>query len=649
MVLAAPAFAHFGLGHMGAGFGRMGLGARLGLTALRDEIGLATIDLDFEHSRYWFNGALYTSIAALNAVTPITDNGDGTYTLGPVNNVPFAGYNAAQATVVCEYIKTGTTASTFAWTIQQSGDNTKYFRGLTLDGGSRSSMDVFRAGVAQAAMVSPVGATQQQNYRLRNAYVQKLNDFSWHCNGELMGTDTSGDVSDAATNVSVMIGHRAGANKIDGTVYRWAYFPRAVSTTQRYLLSCRSPAIAPGAWTFFNDPRGIKIGSDVYAGGVSQQRGQFLVGKRGAEPFTLGTTPLERDDHDNAAFLRRSSDGRIIAHYSKHAADNFHYQRISTNPDDMTAWGAETEIAAGIGATVCSYAQLVEITEGIFCFFRCISGALLYHTWHYTKSTDGGATWSAVQQLWNENNQRSYSQVAKTGANRIDIIFNNGHPDEYVGNSTYHAYYEAGAWKKSDGSALVLPAIPSTDLNGTISRVWNGTGGIESWVWGVGFMTGPNPVVVYATFPSRVNDHRYRYARWSGSAWFDHEVCTAGGSLYDEVSGADGSSGTTYQDFYSGGICVDDANPNIIYCSRPTKPDGSIGVGGPLGATRGVFQIWKGVTADFGLTWTMTQLTFGTEDCFRPSKVQGSNVVVFVTGRYVKFINYQTRISSITV
>lgn len=643
---------------MRLGFGvgissRAALGGRAARSApLFDENGtIALIDFNFEVGEFRYSNQLYTSLAAWSAGTgiPAVDHGDGTYTIGPISNLPFTGYNAAEGTVLYEYIKTGTTQNGMGWSINQAGDNTKYIRLLPLGSTNLCDYTVFRTGASQAAINTPVGAAQQQNYRFRHCSVYKTNDFSNHCNGELIGTDTSGNVSDAVTNVALFIGHRAGLNKFtDGTSYRWAYFPRAVSSPRRPVLSLYRPAIVPGAWTFFNDARAVSVGGEIWAGAVSQQLGRIVVGKQGGDPVTLGSL-FQRDDHNNPSLLRRSSDGRWIAHYSLHTHASY-FQRITTNPDDLSAWDAETNLDSQLGANNYAYANLVELDNAIYNFHRCQSGADSFYTTHYSKTTNGGTTWAAVAKIANESGQRSYFRCARNGGTRVDFLINDGHPDEFTGNSTYHFYMlvtgGVESWHASDGTNLgALPFQPSAKF----TRVWDGTGGVESWVWGIA--PGPDgyPRGVFATFPNRVNDHRYHYARWTGSAWSVNEICTAGGTLYNVVSGVDGSGGSTYQDHYSGGVCIDPDNVNTIYCSRPTKSDGTIGVGGPEGASRGTFQIWKGVTTDGGATWTMTQLTFGTEDSFRPYKVAGTNVVAYVTGRYVKFTDYQTRVVTMTV
>lgn len=369
-----------------------------------------------------------------------------------------------------------------------------------------------------------------------------------------------------------------------------------------------------GVWSWFGARRGIVIGGELIMGGINS-KGQVVVLREGVAPVVLNST-VGTDDHNNPAYLRRSSDGRIIAHYTGHNIASY-YQRISTNPDDMSSWGSETNLDASLGASNYTYTNLVQITDGIFTFIRCISTG--DYAPHYSVSTDNGATWSAVVKLM--DGLRPYFRVFKSGANRIDIIANDGHPNEFTGNSTYHFYYDAGAWKATDGTTLgSLPYTPATHL----TKIYDGAS-VESWVHDVSFDTTAGvPVAVFATFPTPASDHRYRYAKWSGSAWNHYEICTAGGPLY---------SGETY---YSGGICIDPDNPNIIYCSRE---DGS-----------GIYQIWKGVTADGGATWTLTQLTFETVHwCFRPNKEAGSSQITFCKGSYTSFTDFNTHIEWLDV
>jgi hypothetical protein len=122
------------------------------------------------------------------------------------------------------------------------------------------------------------------------------------------------------------------------------------------------------------------------------------------------------------------------------------------------------------------------------------------------------------------------------------------------------------------------------------------------------------PIVVFATFPS-FSDHRYRYARWTGTQWISHEVADAGTAI------ADGR-----EPFYSGGIVIDPDDTRIVYYSRVKD---------------GVHQIFKGFTGDGGETFAETQLTFGTEKCFRPYKPKRSTKLLYLCGPYVHWTEFE--------
>jgi hypothetical protein len=373
-----------------------------------------------------------------------------------------------------------------------------------------------------------------------------------------------------------------------------------------------------GARTWFNSQSTILIGGTVYAGAVTSA-GDVVVGPVGGSATTLHAT-FQTDDHDNPALLRRSSDGRIIAAYCRHAVDNNYYVRISTNPDDLSAFDAEENIGVQLGNDSDTYANLVEVTDGIFNFFRAVppSGR---RAPHYSISSDGGVTWATDVHLLSNGTQRPYIHVANGGSNRIDIVCNSGNPVEILSGecSLYHLYYDAGSWKKSDGTVITNPPF---DTATELTRIWDGST-IKAWSWDIRNYDGV-PIIVYAVFPS-LTDHRYRYARWTGSSWDDHEICDAGGTIYP-------SAGS--QDYYSGGVCLDPDNKNRIFCSRK------------IGS---VHQIFKGVTSDDGATWTLTQLTSSASKCFRPQKLGGTNTITYVTGTYTSYTNYSTAIEWLEV
>ena len=93
-------------------------------------------------------------------------------------------------------------------------------------------------------------------------------------------------------------------------------------------------------------------------------------------------------------------------------------------------------------------------------------------------------------------------------------------------------------------------------------------------------------------------DHRLHFARWNPQAqqWENHEVARMGNRLY---RGADVSE----QD-YTGNAALVPGDPSTIYISTPYDPRD------PSGATFTTsYEIYKGVTADGGASWSWTAIT----------------------------------------
>jgi hypothetical protein len=354
--------------------------------------------------------------------------------------------------------------------------------------------------------------------------------------------------------------------------------------------------------TWFNSPSTLQVGGRLILSGVGESGGLFI-GYMGGPVRQVPGYIISTDDHGNAGFLRRSSDNRILAAFTDH--NDGEYGIAIQALGNSSLFFDVANVDSSLGAENYSYANLVEITDGIFNIFRCDASP----NWrpHYSVSTDNGATWAAVVELI--GGSRPYVHVIKNGANRFDVVCTTGHPNETT-NSLYHFYYDGGDWFDSDGNDIGDPSFtPASDFTAIY-------GAGNCWGHDLQAYSG-TPVVVFATFPTPASDHRYRYGKWNGSSWDTYEICTAGGPLY------------AAETYYSGGICLDPDDENVIYCSRETD---------------GVYQIWRGVTADGGQNWTMTQLTSGMVDCFRPQKAAGSDYVTYVRGTYTSYTSYDTDI-----
>jgi len=173
-------------------------------------------------------------------------------------------------------------------------------------------------------------------------------------------------------------------------------------------------------------------------------------------------------------------------------------------------------------------------------------------------------------------------------------------------------------------------------INDTITRAEMDTvynyadiGHHKAWIWDIAIDSLENPYIAFATFPD-TNDHRYNYARWTGLAWDENEITTAG-TYIDTKGEVDFSFG-----YYSGGISIDGENPNIVYFSKQIS---------------GQFEIQRGITLDGGSSWDFNNLTGNSSNKnIRPVciKNHGQNVrFAWINGIYDSYTNYNTNVMMI--
>lgn len=370
-----------------------------------------------------------------------------------------------------------------------------------------------------------------------------------------------------------------------------------------------------GGWTWFNDRRILSVGNGYAVGAITGAGDLMAYDLLGGSDNLHGST-FDVDDHGNPSFLKRSSDGRIIAFASAHNGANL-YTYLSADPEDPTTFGAGADLDSQLGRSAYSYTSPVQLTgesnDPIYLFFRALGPSTNRHL-YYSTSADQGATWASATLLFGNNgdsgNYSPYVKVVANGDDRIDIFLTDGHPEFTSTNSIYHCYYQGGAFHKTDGTTVSLPIAPSTDL----SKVYDGTT-TRAWIWDCAIDGSGNPVCVYATFPS-TTDHRYRRANWNGASWDDTQICTAGGYLY------------TGQPYYSGGVAIDPDNVNQVFASREVN---------------GEHQLWRYV---YSGSWTGEQITQG-QRSIRPYVARGAVAeprLFYMAGNYHSYTVFDTTI-----
>jgi hypothetical protein len=366
--------------------------------------------------------------------------------------------------------------------------------------------------------------------------------------------------------------------------------------------------VGSGAWSWFADPRAVVSGALVYIGFIDGAGDVRVAGlDRAAALVTTATLRrgLGVDDHHNPALLLRV-DGRLQAFYSGHTGPDLFF-RVG---ESIAQWGPEQRLGTNTpgprGYTYPNPVQLEAENGRIHLFWRGGDFNPAFST-----SADGSA-WAPAETLVRVAGQGPYVKVTSDGVATIHLAFTDGHPRE-TATSLFYARYVAGSWFRAGGERIGAPPFTPGDAD----LVWDvAPTGHHAWVHDVAFDAAGLPRVVYAVFHSPT-DHRYRHARWTGTAWQDRELTSAGTSFPDDGG----------EKQYSGGIVFDHANPAVVYLSRQIAAQ---------------WQIERWETNDEGVTWSRRLLTPDSlEKNVRPVVARGGGPL-WMRGGYVSYRRYRT-------
>jgi hypothetical protein len=341
-----------------------------------------------------------------------------------------------------------------------------------------------------------------------------------------------------------------------------------------------------GAWCWFADPRAvyyegekeqtyfswITTVGDIMVASYNHKTGQFL-------QHTVWEK-WQSDDHDNPSLLIRD-DGRLIIFFSQHFGPPIK-RFISTNPEDITAWGDEYELGNNV-----TYPYPFRIGQTVYVFYRGES------TWHpyLVVSSDNGETFGATKQFIAGGGQRPYTRYFQGNDGSIHVAVTTGHPRNESANKIYYCRFKDDKFYRANGTLIKDFAVQGAVDISELEVVYNASAG-KGWIWDIALdpQTG-NPMLLYAAFPSDT-DHRYRYAYWNGSQWVNTEITPAGKWFPQTPAGT-----TEPEPNYSGGMIFDSDNPSVVYLSKQVNS---------------VFEIFKYTTPDHGASWTSEAITSNT-------------------------------------
>ncbi len=405
-----------------------------------------------------------------------------------------------------------------------------------------------------------------------------------------------------------------------------------------------------GAWCWFQDERAVMHDGKLIIGTVAD--GRHDPRRRGnvevvTHDVRKGTTTrevlhhrLQRDDHASPAFLVRE-DGRLLALYTKHGNDNAVRHRLG-EPGGV-CWGEERVFVPSEPSRVTYSNPILLASENdgrgrLYNFFRGHDDSFK-PSW--MTSDDGGDTWRA-RGIWIDfpapRRHRPYVKYTSDGRDEIHFAFTEGHPRDHD-NSVYHAFYRDGAFYRSDGAhAGAVRDGPMTPEMAT--RVFRGDADNVAWTSDLHLDESGHPTLVYSVqrdsgglrpgHPDAGRDHRYRYARWDGQRWLDSEVARGGSRLYPG------------EDDYTGNICIDPDDVAVVYFSTNVDPRTGAATAGDR------HEIWRGVTADRGRTWSLAPVTRESRvDNLRPIVPASDGrygALLWLRGRYESYASWDLQV-----
>ncbi|MEE1650599.1 BNR-4 repeat-containing protein [Brachybacterium sp. J144] len=385
-----------------------------------------------------------------------------------------------------------------------------------------------------------------------------------------------------------------------------------------------------GAWCWFQDERALVdperrllvVGSIAsVAGKDGDRRGGDLdlnvvdLGTGEVQVVTLHEG-FESDDHDVPALWLRP-DGRWLAVYARHKTDDNTYWRIS-EVGDPTRWGEErvfdwSHLTDGRRVT---YSNIHEIDGRLYCLVRAINDdpcALV--------SDDLGESWTFAGKLFEREKigyVNAYARYAD-GPDGLHVVATDHHPRD-DDNAIHHGVISGGRLRDSTGAVVggelfvdppvnqdqlttILPrgsevggALLShawtTDLrvvDGVVSAVMTARADHPGWPEGAA-ITGPDAVRDADGNDVPVPDLRLLYARLGADGqWTVSPLAAAGPGLLP------------HEQDYSGLAALDPYDADALVASTPIDPRD--------GRTLAHHELFRGRTADGGLTWSWTPIT----------------------------------------
>lgn len=393
-----------------------------------------------------------------------------------------------------------------------------------------------------------------------------------------------------------------------------------------------------GIWTWYSDERAVvdTNRNKLVVGCVENANGLGGIPRDGninvtiwdvpggsGPRYTLRTnlTSFGGGDDHNAPGLLVMPNGHYLALYTGHNQDSNTWYRTY---DPLTdGWSVETNFnwsAQPDGTDFnTTYSNPFNLTaEGRTYNFARSNG---HGSPNCIISTDYGTNWSYGGELtWGNipGYVQGYFKYWGNGVDRIDFICTEEHPRNYT-TSIYHGYISNAMSFKSDGTLMdtnILDKLTMPTPNSFTPVFTNGTvmppGQTNYRCWNDDVCRYPDGTIE-CIITARINnnyaggndsitncDHAFFFCRFDGTNWTPTYLCRAGLKLYSSELD------------YVGVGSLNPGDPNTLYLSTPYDPRTDT-------TNSTIHEIWKGVTANHGASFTWTPITQNSlRDNFRP-------------------------------
>ncbi|QDU54813.1 BNR-4 repeat-containing protein [Aeoliella mucimassa] len=413
----------------------------------------------------------------------------------------------------------------------------------------------------------------------------------------------------------------------------WSWFgdERAVIDNDRHLLYVGSLANHAGAGGKAKD-------GDVEVARVDLKTGQVI----GIDVLHHGLLSYGGGDDHNCPSLFVLPDGRCLAAYAGHNNGPTTYFRLydpDTNQwsDETTFdWNAAIEGGCDFGCTynnlfyLPATQQVVNISRNHHRCPNVIVSSDFGQHWQYAGQLVKPSAAEGAQGFY-VNGYLKYSSQK----DRIHLVATERHP-RHFNNSLYHGYLEAGALHRTDGTVVDTSLDSQAEADATqLTQVFAGGTTYDdvamTHTWMADFEAyadGQLAMLFKARADDSIEDHRFLYARCNEGTWQVSPLAKAGGRLF-------GSE----QD-YTGLGALDPNDPNTLYISTPIDPQ--------TGKSTKFHEIYRGTSADEGLTWTWQAITRDSAaDNLRPiipRWAPGHTALIWNQGTMIRSQNYDMRV-----